>query len=90
MNPRAASRDAGNRSRFSRESGGCPFGLGSLVDDKPVKVTIEMPAVLHGDLIDYAELLARDSGRDMVEPTKLIVPMLERFMATDRGLRQGS
>jgi hypothetical protein len=59
--------------------------LGPIVDDKPVKVTVELPAALHRDLTAYADLLGRESGRPATEPVKLIVPMLERFIATDRG-----
>jgi len=59
--------------------------LGAIPDDKPVKATIEMPAALHRDLIAYAEALARETGRPVNDPMKLIVPMLERFIATDRG-----
>lgn len=57
--------------------------LGPIADDKPVKVALELPAALHRDLIDYGRLLAE--GRAPIEPAKLIVPMLERFIATDRG-----
>ena len=59
--------------------------LGPLPDDKPVKVTVELPAPLHRDLVAYAEVLARQSGQPVADPAKLIVPMLDRFMATDRG-----
>ena len=59
--------------------------LGPLPDDKPVKVTLELPAPLHRDLIDYAEVLTRETGKPVADPIKLIVPMLERFIATDRG-----
>ncbi|MCO6393158.1 DUF2274 domain-containing protein [Aliihoeflea aestuarii] len=59
--------------------------LGPLPDDKPVKVTLELPATLNRDLIDYAEVLTRETGRPVTDPIKLIVPMLERFVATDRG-----
>lgn len=59
--------------------------LGPIVDDKPVKVTIELPAALHRDLVAYAEVLARETRQEIGDPTKLIVPMLERFIATDRG-----
>lgn len=58
--------------------------LGPLEDDKPVKISVELPAALHRDLLAYAEILGRESGQ-AVEPAKLIVPMVERFMATDRG-----
>jgi len=58
--------------------------LGPLVDDKPVRLTIELPAPVHRDLAAYAEVLGRESGQ-AVEPVKLIAPMLARFMATDRA-----
>jgi hypothetical protein len=58
--------------------------LGAIADDKPVKLTVELPAVVHRELIAYAEVLARETGQGIAEPTKLIAPMLARFMATDR------
>jgi hypothetical protein len=59
--------------------------LGAIVDDKPVKVTVELPASLHRDLVAYAEILGREAGQPAADPVRLIVPMLERFIATDRG-----
>jgi hypothetical protein len=59
--------------------------LRSITDNKPVKVTVELPATLHRDLIAYAEILGRESGQHPTDPVRLIVPMLERFIATDRG-----
>lgn len=59
--------------------------LAPLADDKPVKVTVELPGALHRDLIAYAEVLAREGGQSAADPVRLIVPMLERFIATDRG-----
>lgn len=59
--------------------------LGPLADDKPVKVTVELPAQLHRDLTAYAEVLACESGQPAADPVRLIVPMLEKFIATDRG-----
>lgn len=59
--------------------------LGVILDDKPVKITLELPASLHRDLIAYADILAKDTGTAAIDPAKLIVPMLERFMATDRA-----
>ncbi|MGY3443466.1 MULTISPECIES: DUF2274 domain-containing protein [unclassified Bradyrhizobium] len=58
--------------------------IGALPDDKPVKVTTELPALVHRDLVAYAEALARENGQ-RIDPAKLIAPMLARFMATDRG-----
>ena len=59
--------------------------LGTILDDKPVKLTIELPAAIHRDLIAYGKALGREAGQEAVEPAKLIGPMLVRFMATDRA-----
>ena len=59
--------------------------LGPLVDEKPVKLTVEVPAKVHRDLIAYAEAIARETGYSISNPGKLIGPMVERFMATDRA-----
>ena len=59
--------------------------LGAIEDDRPVKVTAELPASTHRDLLTYAQLLARETGQTSVEPGKLIALMLARFMATDRA-----
>lgn len=59
--------------------------LGAIPDDKPVKVTVELPAHLHRDLVTYADVLSRETGQTVGDPVRLIVPMLERFIATDRG-----
>jgi hypothetical protein len=57
----------------------------ALSDDKPVKVTLELPASLYRDLAAYAEAVGNESGKPINEPAKLIIPMLTRFMATDRA-----
>jgi len=59
--------------------------LGAIDDDKPVKLTLELPASIHRDLVTYAETLARESGQPTIDPVKLIAPMLARFMASDRA-----
>lgn len=59
--------------------------LGPLADDKPVRLTVELPASVHRDLVAYAEALVQETGKPVGAPAKLIVPMIERFMATDRG-----
>lgn len=61
--------------------------LGPLQDDKPVKLTIELPAAVHHDLVAYAEILGKESGQTVSDPSKLIAPMLARFMATDRAFK---
>jgi hypothetical protein len=58
--------------------------LTAIPDDKPVKLTVELPAAVHRDLIAYAEILGRETGQAVNEPARLIAPMLARFMATDR------
>jgi hypothetical protein len=50
-----------------------------------VRLTIELPAAIHRDLVAYGEALARETSQGQVEPAKLIGPMLARFMATDRA-----
>jgi hypothetical protein len=59
--------------------------LGPLADDKPVKISAELPATVHRNLLAYAEVLGRSTGQAVSDPTKLIAPMIERFMATDRA-----
>ncbi|KAF0096561.1 MAG: hypothetical protein FD144_5827 [Rhodospirillaceae bacterium] len=58
--------------------------LGAILDEKPVKLTVDLPATVHRDLLVYAEILARETGQ-AVDPAKLVAPMLGRFMATDRA-----
>ncbi|MET4236054.1 hypothetical protein ABIA85_009369 [Bradyrhizobium sp. LA6.10] len=62
--------------------------LGAIEDDKPVKVTHELPARIHRDLVAYAEILAQETGQPIGDPAKLIAPMLARFMAADRSFRK--
>lgn len=59
--------------------------LGSLNDDKPVRLTIELPASVHRDLAAYAVILAEASGQSRLPPERLVAPMLARFMSTDRA-----
>jgi hypothetical protein len=58
--------------------------LSAIPDDKPVKLSLELPAAVHRDLVAYAEALSRDTGQKL-EPAKLVAPMLARFMVTDRA-----
>jgi hypothetical protein len=59
--------------------------LGAIADDKPVKLTVELPAAVHRDLLAYAKALARETGQPIADPSKLVAPILARFMATDRA-----
>ncbi|MDP9086349.1 MAG: DUF2274 domain-containing protein [Pseudomonadota bacterium] len=58
--------------------------LGAIADERPVRITIELPAATHRDLVTYANVLAGETGT-RVEPAKLIAPMLVRFIASDRA-----
>jgi hypothetical protein len=58
--------------------------LSAVPDDKPIRLTVDLPAAVHRDLVAYAELLAREKGQAFA-PAKLIAPMLARFMSTDRA-----
>ena len=62
--------------------------LGPLVDDRPVKLTVELPAGVHRDLVAYAAALAAETGQQPMPPEKLVAPMIARFMDTDRGFRR--
>lgn len=63
--------------------------LGPIEDDTPVKVTVELPAALHRDLLEYGKQLAAETNSKVAEPGKLIVPMVGRFMDSDRGFTRG-
>jgi hypothetical protein len=58
--------------------------LGTIESDKPVRVSIELPANVHRDLLAYAQAHAQETGQTELKPLRLISAMLARFMATDR------
>ena len=58
--------------------------LSDITDEKPVKLTIEVPARLHRDLVAYGIVLNGGEDRGAPAPEQMIAPMLEQFMATDR------
>ena len=58
--------------------------LSAIPDDKPVKLSVELSAAVHRDLVAYADVFAQEHGQ-RVEPVKLVPSMLARFMSTDRA-----
>lgn len=64
--------------------------LGRIEDDKPVKVTLDLPAATFRDLQRYAEAHAKETGlAQPLPPERIIGPMLDRFMAADRAFMRG-
>jgi hypothetical protein len=59
--------------------------LAALEDDKPVRVSFDLPADVHRELIAYAQILEREAGKPLPDPVKLLPHMIRRFMATDRA-----
>lgn len=63
--------------------------LRPLEDETPVKVTVDLPASTHRNLLAYAQAHAAQTGGKAAEPARLIVPMLDQFMASDRAFVRG-
>lgn len=60
--------------------------LGPIIEEKPVKLTVELSGRLFRDLSDYAREHANANGlAEPLPPERLVAPMLERFMASDRA-----
>lgn len=57
--------------------------LGSLPDDRPVRITITMSAELQGHLQAYADAWAAETGRT-IELAKIIPAIVEQFIRSDR------
>lgn len=63
--------------------------LADLADEKPVKLTVEVSAKLHRALQDYAMALNGGETKGAPPPERLIPPMIERFIASDRSFAKG-
>ncbi len=42
--------------------------LGPITNDKPIKVTMELSAALHRDLVAYAAALSREVNQPILDP----------------------
>jgi hypothetical protein len=59
--------------------------LGPIAEEKPVKLTIELPGALMRELRGYGLIHAKLTGLDAaLPPERLVPPMIERFIASDR------
>lgn len=59
--------------------------LADLADQKPVRLSVELSARLHRELLAYAVVLNGGDAKGAPTPERLIPPMIERFIATDRS-----
>jgi hypothetical protein len=59
--------------------------LGRIPDERPVKLTIEVPAPLHRKLVAYGEALARETGQaEPIPPAKIAPPMIAGYIDSDK------
>jgi hypothetical protein len=59
--------------------------ISELPEEKPVKITVELPANVFRDLQAYAEAVGRHSDQPAHDLGRLASAMVARFMATDRA-----
>lgn len=59
--------------------------LADLADEKPVRLNVEVSARLHRELLAYATVLNGGDATGAPTPERLIPPMIDRFIATDRS-----
>ena len=59
--------------------------LEDLADEKPVRLTVEVSARLHREMVAYAAVLNGGDAKGAPTPERLIPPMIDRFIATDRS-----
>ena len=64
--------------------------ISTIPDSRPVKLTIELPAEMHRDLLLYAELVSESAGQapdTAPDPVRLVSLMVGRFMEADRAFQ---
>lgn len=62
--------------------------LSAIPDDRPVKITIDLPAPVFRDLQAYAAILAHTAGEAApADPAKLVAPMLQTILQKGSLLR---
>ena len=59
--------------------------LADLADEKPMRLTVELSARLHRELLAYATAINKGDAKGAPSPERLIPPMIERFIANDRS-----
>ena len=59
--------------------------LADLADEKPVRLTVEVSARLHREMLAYGAALNGGDAKGAPPPERLIPPMIERFIASDRS-----
>ena len=62
--------------------------LGPILDEKPLRLTIYVSPELYRELTAYGNFLSEINSSKSVDPTKLITPMLEHFIAGDRTFKK--
>jgi hypothetical protein len=62
--------------------------LGPVIEDKPVRVSIDIAAPLYRELAAYGSILAKETGQTKIDPTKLIAPMIEKFIKGDKAFKK--
>ena len=62
--------------------------LGPVIEDKPVRVSIDIAAPLYRELVAYGSILAKETGQTKIEPAKLLAPMIEKFIKGDKVFKR--